>query len=270
MAVTGVRETYTSTGNPLCDRLKEKFADRGAYAVSASVPSAKKVARRVQKNLDPFESEAKPVAEKRAETQTELQRRQISLAYMSAGRLAVQNPTLSMTKSGATTAPAHRKVSDAKEAVAPSRSVALSTEKAKVAGGEVRLQRKPFPFAAVMMLSIFTLMIMVIVYSFAQNYELSGEISALQQQERALLEEERALTLQLEERDDIRLIQDIAVNQIGMVKSDLVESRFVTVSGGNRVVVASLEEPAEEKTGIFSTMLSAIGENFSKLWEYID
>lgn len=270
MAVTGVRETYTSTGNPLCDRLKEKFADRGANAVTVKVPSVSKTARRVQKTLDPFEIEGKPASEKRAETQTELQRRQISLAYMSAGRLAVQNPTLHKAETGATTAPANRKVLDAKKAVAPSRSAALPAEKRKTVGGEVRLQRKPFPFAAVMMLTIFTLMVMVIVYSFAQNYELSGEISALERQEKALLEEERALTLQLEERDDIRLIQDIAVNQIGMVKSDLVESRFVTVSGGNRVVVASLEEPTEEKTGIFSTMLSAIGENFSKLWEYID
>ncbi|MBO5669976.1 MAG: hypothetical protein J6S41_00370, partial [Clostridia bacterium] len=169
--------------------------------------------------------------------------------------------------------PAVRRVSDTQVEMRRSRSAAAAarTAKAETPMTEVRVARAPFPFAAVMMLSIFTLMVMVLVYSFAQNYELSSEIATLEVQQRALAEQERELNLRLEERNDIRLIEDIAVNEIGMVKGDLVESRFVTVSGGNRVVLASYEEEnAKVQEGVFATMLSAIGENFQKLKEYID
>ena len=122
------------------------------------------------------------------------------------------------------------------------------------------------------MLSMFTVMLMVILFSFAQNYELTSEISSLENQARELVQLERELSVQLEERDDIRVIENIAVNELGMVKNDLVENRYVSISGGDRVELAEDTEETQpaEKSGIFSTMLSAIGENFAKLKEYID
>jgi len=133
--------------------------------------------------------------------------------------------------------------------------------------------RAPFPFAAVTMLSVFTVMLLVLLFSFAQNYELTSEISTLQNDARALQQLEKDLSVQLEERDDIRVIENIAVNELGMVKNDLVESRFVSVSGGDRIELNENrpeEENANKKSGFFSTMLSAIGENFDRLMEYID
>jgi hypothetical protein len=127
--------------------------------------------------------------------------------------------------------------------------------------------------ATVSLLVVFTVMIMVIMVSFAQNYELSGEIADLEAQAQALAQTERELSLALEERDDIRVIEDIAINRIGMVRGNLVESRFVSVSGGDRVVLSGTESdtaPTEGGYGLFSTMLSAFGENLEKLREYVD
>jgi cell division protein FtsB len=138
---------------------------------------------------------------------------------------------------------------------------------------EVRMANKPFPMATLSLLAIFTVMIMVIIVSFAQNYELSSDIAALEAQAQALAQSERELVLALEERDDIRVIEDIAVNRIGMVRGNLVESRFVSVSGGDRIVLNNQDKDAVTESGgygLFSTMLSAIGENLDKLREYVD
>lgn len=135
------------------------------------------------------------------------------------------------------------------------------------------MSSKPFPMATVSLLAIFTVMIMVIIVSFAQNYELNSDIAALEAQAQALAQSERELALALEERDDIRVIEDIAINRIGMVRGNLVESRFVSVSGGDRIVLNTTEQNADAPKGgygLFSTMLSAIGENLDKLREYVD
>ena len=135
------------------------------------------------------------------------------------------------------------------------------------------MSSKPFPMATVSLLAIFTVMSMVIIVSFAQNYELNSDIAALEAQAQALAQSERELALALEERDDIRVIEDIAINRIGMVRGNLVESRFVSVSGGDRIVLNTTEQNADAPKGgygLFSTMLSAIGENLDKLREYVD
>lgn len=285
MAAYGTMQIHTSTGNPLCDKLKRQYADRGAAkAVRNHAPSTSLMIKRVQNGLDPYENAPNPLTERRTVSAAQMQRRQ-----MAESTKAPRRPVQQKAKSTAVPArpqsasvpaarpavkkPTVRSVADMQVESRRSRSAAAvaRTAKADARMTEVRVARAPFPFTAVMMLSIFTLMIMVLVYSFAQNYELSHEINTLEAQQRALAAQEQQLTLQLEERNDIRLIEDIAVNEIGMVKGDLVENRFVTVSGGNRVVMVAYEDEASRvQKGIFGTMLSAIGENFEKLKEYID
>ena len=281
MAAYGATQTHISTGNPLCDKLKRQYADRGAAkAVRHTAPSTSVMIKRVQSGLDPYENAPNPLTEKHTVSAAQMQRRQMAeAANTPAVRRPVQKaarpktapakPKTAATVAGSTV----RRVADTQVDVRRIRSAAAAarTAKAETPMTEVRVARAPFPFTAVMMLSIFTLMVMVLVYSFAQNYELTSEINTLEAQQRALAAEEQQLTLQLEERNDIRLIEDIAVNEIGMVKGDLVENRFVSVSGGNRVVLASYEEEGVAvQKGVFATMLSAIGENFEKLREYID
>ncbi len=294
---------YTSTGNPLCDRLKRQFTDRCTTAVKQySAPSTSVMIERVQKGLNPYENAPDPLKEKRSEARSvraaDMQRRQIAGASAPRTQTAAKNVQTikrSASVSADTKRPAAAKPVSQKQAARPkqstgaSRVVAASSPfsaesmrrrsaeaaakaaKVKTPAAEVRIARAPFPFTALIMLSIFTVMVMVIVLSFAQNYELSSEIDTLAAQQRTLAQTEEELSLRLEERDDIRVIEDIALNEIGMVKSDLVESRFVTVSGGNRVELSLPEgEETAPRRGIFGNLLSAIGENFEKLREYID
>lgn len=263
-------QRYGSTGNPLCDKLKREFQGRGAAAVmqQQSAHSASRSAHRAVSHLDPFEREVK---KEKTVSYEELHRRVQPSAHRNSGvsasvtprRTAQQTqekrkkaiPTGSVVARNAASVESRRRKSAAAAAV-------RVREQAPVM--EVKLTRAPFPFAAVTLLMIFTVMVMVIVFSFAQNYELGNEISMLEAQAEELAQQEKDLSIQLEKRDDIRVIEDVAVNQIGMVRGSLVESRFVSVSGGDRVELLNHAE-ADEKTqggySFFSNMLSAIGEN---------
>lgn len=274
MTSYGMNRTSVSTGNPLCDRLKRQFANRCSTAVARyKAPATSEMIRRVQRGLDPYENAPNPLAETT---------RRVAVAPATAVRKPQPQSAPQKKAQNPAVRPACAKTAETKRetAVSPvsaemkrvrSAAAAARTAKAKAGVEEVRIARAPFPFAALITVTIFTVILLSVLYTFAQNYELSGEISALEAQRDAILAEEEALVLQLEERDDIRVIEDIAVNQIGMVKNDLVENRFVSVSGGNRVELAQPETDEEEKNeNIFSGMLSAIGENFEKIKEYID
>ncbi len=262
-----------STGNPLCDKLRRQFADRCRVAVAKySAVETSVMIERVQRGLNPYENAPDPMKEKRmANTARPAQSRTPASVQPNVRRApekkvnvaAIQRET---PRAAAVSASNRIEMMRNRSAAAAARQA-----KAKAPVAEVRLARAPFPFAALVMLSIFTMMIMIIVLSFAQNYELSNEIDMLKAEQQALAEVEEELALRLEKRDDIRVIEDIAVNEIGMVKNDLVESRYVSVSGGNRVELAVHEDDdAKTQNGVLGNMLSAIGENFQRLREYID
>ena len=102
-------------------------------------------------------------------------------------------------------------------------------------------KRRSVPVGAIMLAVVFTILLMVIVYSFSQVYETRSQIGDLQAQQTALKKEADELSLRLELRDDILTIQKVATEELGMVNASEVESRYVAVSGGERVEVAETE-----------------------------
>ncbi len=265
-----------TTGNPLCDKLRREYSQRCAAATHRSVPTAELVAR-VQKGLNPYENmpsytqapvtrTVNRVAPQQQARADRPMRRPAPVRTEAVKKNQAPRPTQGNAKKNVSAS--SRPVSPVRKSTAPASRVRRAP-----AVKEVRMANKPFPIATLSLLAIFTVMIMVIIVSFAQNYELSSDIAALEAQAQALAQSERELALALEERDDIRVIEDIAVNRIGMVRGNLVESRFVSVSGGDRIVLNNQNtDTADERGGygLFSTMLSAIGENLDKLREYVD
>lgn len=267
-----------TTGNPLCDKLRRQYSGRLTAAAARSVPTSELMAR-VQQGLNPYENTPAVTYQSARPAPTRPAQPMQNHAPQSVSRPAPARTETVRRNVQATPARNHVKKSAApaararQTAPAARRPMAVSAVRRAPAAKEVRMANKPFPLATVSLLAIFTVMIMVIMVSFAQNYELNGEISALEAQAQALAQSERELSLALEERDDIRVIEDIAINRIGMVRGNLVESRFVSVSGGDRIVLNNTVQESEKQEGgygLFSTMLSAIGENLDKLREYVD
>lgn len=133
---------------------------------------------------------------------------------------------------------------------------------------EVKIKKTPFPVSMIALLAVCTVMVMVMMNSFAQLYEYRSEISQLETQQKELASEETRLRGLVEAKEDVRLVEQVATEELGMVSSDLAKSRFVSLSSEDRVEIKNT--PSGEETGAFSTLLSAIGENLGTLSEYFN
>lgn len=111
------------------------------------------------------------------------------------------------------------------------------------------------PVATVLTVIACAVSLMFIVGSSVMLNDASNEYVDMQREISALAEKENKLSLQLEEKNDLRKIEDVAVNKLGMVKKDLVTREYIKLNDGD---VIEIYESSEENVGI-ANLLSAIG-----------
>lgn len=131
---------------------------------------------------------------------------------------------------------------------------------------EIRVERKKMPKAFLALLAFCTVMIMLIILSIAQFYQANREVSGLESTIDGLKETIDELELKLDEKNDVRLIEQIATMEMGMVKEDAVQRKYVSMSDGERVDLIEDPDAAEDVGG--GTMLSSIFSALSDLFEY--
>ncbi len=134
--------------------------------------------------------------------------------------------------------------------------------------GEKIVKKMPVPKGVVAAVLLCTMLLLAVLYTYSSYTQIVADGKALQAERVELLEERSHLNNLLEVRDDVREIEDYATNTIGMVKSDLVETRHVSIAGGERVEV--IKADGTEEGGLFSTVLSAVSTNWERLMEYLD
>jgi len=147
----------------------------------------------------------------------------------------------------------------------------VKKQAAKPKTEEIRMARTPFPVTTLLLTFICTVMVFTIIFSFTRIYEYTGEINAIEAAIDDLKSQEDVLKLEVEKRDDIRVIEKIAVEEIGMVRGEQVEKRFVSMKGGDYIEIMDEEDAASEtkEQGFFSTILSAISANFEQVREFL-
>ncbi len=133
---------------------------------------------------------------------------------------------------------------------------------------ELRVKKAPFPIGTVALMAVCTLVVMVMISSFAQLSECRAQISDLEYRQEKLALDRSRLTGLVESREDIRVIEKIAAKDIGMVSAELAKGRFVSLADCDRVEV--IEDDPEEESGVFATILSAISANLGAISEYIN
>ena len=102
-----------------------------------------------------------------------------------------------------------------------------------------------------------TVMVLLIVFSIAQIYKTTDEIGDLKSQLSTLQTTAAELELKIEEKNDIRTIEKIATEELGMVKEDSVQKKYVSLSDGEHIDL--IEEPEQDTTSDgLGTMLSSI------------
>ncbi len=127
--------------------------------------------------------------------------------------------------------------------------------------------KRPFPVGAVVMVTICTLLLMFTVMSYVQINEYTIEVALLRGELTDLAGEKKELALALEEKNDMLTIEQYATENLGMVKSDQLTKKHITLDQQDKVEVVETE-PSKDVT-VVSSVMSAIGENFQGLWEYV-
>ncbi len=292
MHVTGAAD------NPLCGRLQQKFSGRGAAAVSVSYQAHRifktdsMAGGKIAKAVNPFEETAEfvPAGKKAGASPASAAKAAAVKSGPSASQRAAyeaQQRTRAFSKvtpfpSGAYASAYARAASiRAQAAAVQSRphAPAKKTERAKggllqlIRGGradEVRVKSAPVPKSVLIAIVLFTAIVMMIIFSFAQINEFKREISGLESKRSELSTEVEQLAIQLDLKNDVRVIEQTAREDIGMVRRNQVESKYINIAQGERVEVIEDTEEAQEDFGIFTTLLSSVGNGWDKLLEYID
>lgn len=260
---------YTGS-NQLCDKLRYKFKDRGINKIAAVNSSAPRnntrqgAKKTVQKTTQRPVSKVAPqinfdgkysVAYARGMGIKMRAERFNSEAYERRHGISKNQSTLTVKKS----------FTD----VVKERVSKIFSRDNLVVDGERKVKSKPVPKGFVASLLLCTVLLLVVISTYASYTEANAELRELQDEQTLLLEERDKVANLLSVRDDIREIEIYATEEIGMVKSDYVETRHVSVAGGERMEI--IEVPEEETPdNLFSTLLSAMGGYRERILEYID
>ncbi len=95
----------------------------------------------------------------------------------------------------------------------------------------------------------------------ARRYsELTGTLAELK-------ENEKTLALALEEKNDVAVIEDIAINELGMVAANSTEQGYISLSAGDSVKVYDV---TKEDNSLTVNLLNTFGEKISGFLEYLD
>ena len=132
---------------------------------------------------------------------------------------------------------------------------------------EIRVERKKIPAGFLLALAFCTVMVMLVIMSVSQIYQTTREISKLERDVVSLKENIDDLELKLDEKNDIRLIEQMATASLGMVKEDSLQRKYISLSDGERVdvieVSASADAAGEQGMGaMLSSFFAAIGDLF--------
>ena len=125
-------------------------------------------------------------------------------------------------------------------------------------------KRTPFPLGAVFMTLIFGMVLAFVVHSSVRINEANSAFSDLQAGIALQNAELRALELEIETINDLRVIEDIAINQLGMTKKENINKEYISLCEEDNVVL----EGADVEENVSGDLLSAISGRFGKLLEY--
>ncbi len=107
-------------------------------------------------------------------------------------------------------------------------------------------KRYTFPAAIVLTTLAFTVLIFAIVTTSVQISEITTENLALKRSYESLVADENKLRMELEVRDDLRTIENLAKNEYGMVKQDQVERYYLRTYNADKIEL--IEEETVEET----------------------
>jgi hypothetical protein len=155
------------------------------------------------------------------------------------------------------------------------RAASIAKRKADREESEQRIRtvksdiRVPLPTAIIFMSVICTVLFMYIIFNMVQISEQGREINSMKSELNALDVEKKDYEKELEAKNDLRYIEEYALNELGMVKSDQLSRQYVNIESEDKIeVMSEIGSGTVYQSGLSSLVKSA-GIKLSELWEYI-
>lgn len=145
------------------------------------------------------------------------------------------------------------------------RRIEVKTLEVKQAPKNYR-KKTPFPLGAVFMTLIFGMVLAFVVHSSVRINEANSALSDLQAGIALQNAELRAIELELENKNNLAVIEDIAINQLGMTKKENINKEYISLCEEDNVVIVQ-KDTEGEATG---SLLSTIAGRFGMLSEYFE
>ncbi len=117
-----------------------------------------------------------------------------------------------------------------------------------------------FPLSIIFIALAISIIIMLIITASVRISEVTTENSALRSTYNSLVSEQSELRTKLESRDDLRVVEEKAKNELGMVKKDQVPKYYLTIRNEDKIEI--VEEKAVEKTGVIDKIVD-FGKNIA-------
>lgn len=239
----------------LATKLRQEYRNRGENLRGIGATSTEELMHRAQMGRDPRENVS-------AEAMDDRLRYRRQTGYTAQDPYA-QSHSYSPQHTTSHTAPKQERQNNRRTPPPKQKAHAPAEDRQ---AGEVRVRGREFPVGYFAMLAVVTMMIMGILFSISQVYQTTGTIADLERELVTLQAEADELELAIEEKNDIRIIEQIATDQLGMVKEDSVQRKYISLSDGERIdLIGDNTETVEEST--LGTMLSSLAAAFAGFFE---
>ena len=227
--------------------INQNMANRGAYGTTVRDML---IAKAIQNGYNPFCKST----DARARRVTEEMRSKAQGVYVP------ENAVVAVTENKAVVREV--KAADLSKKARPHREV-IAIENFEL------VKRRGMSLSLGMLVSVIVSVIILamVVYSGSVINEDARYYSKLGTSIAALKEEDKNLTYALEEKNDLEVIEAIAVNELGMVKIPLENQRYVSIKEENSITVY---QPEKEETSVSMRLLNTFGDKINGFLEYLD
>ena len=99
-----------------------------------------------------------------------------------------------------------------------------------------------------------TALILAVITASVRINEITTENSELSNKYASLLSEENDLRTELETRDDLRVVEEMAKDELGMVKKDQVQKYYLTINKQDKIEL--VDEEVSEKQSFIDELLA--------------
>jgi hypothetical protein len=73
----------------------------------------------------------------------------------------------------------------------------------------------------------------------------------------------------LSQKNDVRIVEQIATEKIGMVKEGALEKRYINMSAGDYIELENTETEEQKSRSPLGTVLSSFSSAFDNLMDYV-